>query len=425
MIRWSRAEPSLNSWRPNSLSGPGLGHPADPFWARTLRRWNAVCWVLFGALFAGLALAESQGGRTYAALALLGCVTLSYAVLHRFPGNPVLRPYAYLSVLVLALGGSAYFWSGYAALFIVTLPHFWLFGRTVRASLAFTGLATVSALTGSLLRKGWSAEFLGSTLVSTLIVVAASILIGLWIHSVVEQSGERARLIEELERTQARLSEAHQRQGAADERERMAREIHDTLAQGFASIIVLAEAARAGLATDPDRSAHQLRSIESTARENLAEARELVSSGQQSQVAAGSVAQTLRRTLDRFGEDTGLTVDAELADPDCDQRTRIALLRCLQESLANVRKHAAASTVSVVLARQPCCVELEITDDGRGFVVGEALGFGLDGMRKRLAELGGQLTVTSSVGDGTRVLTMIPMVPAESVPMKLTPRNGR
>ncbi|MYT31929.1 MULTISPECIES: sensor histidine kinase [unclassified Streptomyces] len=435
MIRWSRAERTLNPWRPDSLSGPAPGHPTDPFWARTLRRWNAVCWVLFGALFAGLALTESQGGQTYAALALLGCVTLSYAVLHRFPGNPVLRPYTYLSVLVLALGGSAYLWSGYAALFIVTLPHIWLFGRTVRASLVFTGLATLSTLTGSWLRKGWSAEFLGSTLVSTLIVVAASILIGLWIHSVVEQSGERARLIQELERTQARLSEAHQRQGAADERERMAREIHDTLAQGFASIIVLAEAARAGLATDPDRSAQQLRSIESTARENLAEARELVGSGRQSQVAAGSVAQTLRRTLDRFGEDTRLTVDAELADPECDQRTRVALLRCLQESLANVRKHAAASTVSVVLARRPFGVELEITDDGRGFVVGQAPGFGLDGMRKRLAELGGQLTVTSSVGDGTRVLAMIPVVAAESIPAESipaeptpaepTPRNGR
>jgi signal transduction histidine kinase len=73
-----------------------------------------------------------------------------------------------------------------------------------------------------------------------------------------------------------------------------------------------------------------------------------------------------------------------------------------------VRKHAAASTVSVVLARHPHGVELEVTDDGRGFVVGESRGFGLDGMRARLAELGGELTITSSVGDGTRVLATIP-----------------
>ncbi|WP_438295979.1 sensor histidine kinase [Streptomyces sp. HUAS TT7] len=412
MIPWSRADS-----RPNSFSGTAFGHPADPFWARTLRRWNAVCWVLFGALAAGLATIEYLDGDTYWPLLLLAALVLCYAVLDRFPGNSVLRPYTYLWVLVLGLGGMAYLWSGYAALFIVTLPHFWLFARTVRSSLVFTGLATLSTLTGSWLRKGWSPEFLGSTVVSTLVVVAASVLIGLWVHSVVAQSGERARLIEELEQTQLRLSEAHQRQGAADERERMAREIHDTLAQGFASIVVLAEAARAGLdsdgAGDTERSAQQLRSIESTARENLAEARELVGSAEQSRVAAGSVAEMLRRTLDRFTEDTGLTVVAELADPACDQRTRVALLRCTQESLANVRKHAAASTVSVVLMSQPYGVELEITDDGRGFVIGRSRGFGLDGMRKRLAELGGQLTVTSSVGDGTRVLAMIPMTATE------------
>jgi signal transduction histidine kinase len=192
----------------------------------------------------------------------------------------------------------------------------------------------------------------------------------------------------------------------------MARDIHDTLAQGFASIIVLAEAARAGMSDDPARSAQQLRSIESTARENLTEARELVGSATQpgpGRVAAGSVTQTLRRTLDRFAEDTGLAVDADLADLECDQQTRIALLRCTQESLANVRKHARASTVGVVLVRRPYGVELEITDDGTGFVVKESTGFGLDGMRKRLAELGGRLTVTSSVGDGTRILAMIPM----------------
>lgn len=80
----------------------------------------------------------------------------------------------------------------------------------------------------------------------------------------------------------------------------------------------------------------------------------------------------------------------------------------MQESLANIRKHADASTVSVVLARHPAGIELEITDDGRGFAVEEAEGFGLVGMGKRLAESGGDLTVTSSVGDGTRILAMVP-----------------
>jgi signal transduction histidine kinase len=228
-------------------------------------------------------------------------------------------------------------------------------------------------------------------------------------HRIIGQSEERARRLgTELESTQLQLAEAHQRQGAAEERERLAREIHDTLAQGFASIIVLAEAARSSIDTEPGKSAQQLLSIEHTARENLAEARVLVGSAPQSGVAPGSVARTLRRTLDRFTEDTGLTVSADLPDVECDQPSRIALLRCTQESLANVRKHAAASTVGVVLTQYPYGIDLEITDDGRGFVVEDSRGFGLNGMRKRLAELGGELTVTSSPGDGTRILAMIP-----------------
>ncbi|MEU1188920.1 sensor histidine kinase [Streptomyces sp. NPDC005859] len=388
-----------------ALAGPS----ADVFWATSLRRWNAVCWVLFAAMALGITVLGRPGGGMYEALGLLGSVVLSYALLDRFPDNRVVRPHGYLMVLVLALGGLAFLRTSYAALFMVTLPHYWMFGRTPRISMGFLGLATASTLLGSWLQQGWSAEFLGETAVSTLIVVAVGVLIGLWAHSVVAQSSERARLIKELEQTQARLSEAHQRQGAADERERLAREIHDTLAQGFASIVVLAEASRAGLADDPARSAQQLRSIESTARENLAEARELVGSGEQpGTVVAGSVVPTLRRVLDRFVEDTGLTVEADLADLDCDRRTRITLLRCTQESLANIRKHARASTVGVVLARRPYGVELEITDDGAGFVVEESRGFGLDGMRKRVAELGGRLTVTSSVGDGTRILASVP-----------------
>ncbi|MET9500771.1 sensor histidine kinase [Streptomyces sp. NPDC006622] len=389
-----------------ALTGP----TTDTFWATSLRRWNTVCWVLFAAMALGIAAMGRPGGQMYGALGLLGCVVLSYALLDRFPGNRLVRPHVYLTVLALALGGLAYLRTSYAALFMVTLPHYWMFGRTPRSSMGFLGLATAATLLGSWLQLGWSAEFLGETAVSTLIVVAVGVLIGLWAHSVVEQSTERARLLDELERAQAELSAAHQRQGAADERERLAREIHDTLAQGFASIVVLAEAARAGLSAEPSRSAQQLRSIEATARENLAEARELVGSGGSAgQVAAGSVAATLRRVLDRFAEDTGLTVDADLADPECDQQTRIALLRCTQESLANVRKHARAATVGVVLARRPDAVELEITDDGAGFVVEESTGFGLDGMRKRLAELGGRLTVTSSVGDGTRILATVPL----------------
>ncbi|MEV8224754.1 sensor histidine kinase [Streptomyces sp. NPDC079167] len=375
----------------------------------SLHRWNAVFWVLLGVVPPAIAVANAPGTTRCPVLALLAVLALSYGAVGLFPGSPVLRPRPYLYVLVVGLGAMSYLLDGSAALFVVTLPHFWIYTVSARAAIALSGIAAAGVVAGNVVRQGWDGEFFTGNVIFTVIGYAAGVLIGLGVRRLTEDADARAaRLRAELEDTRLRLVEAHRRQGAADERERLAREIHDTLAQGFASIIVLAEAARSGLETDPGRSGKQLLAIENTARENLAEARVLVGSAPRGVVAAGSVADTLRRTLDRFTEDTGIGVASELPDVDCDQQTRIALLRCTQESLANIRKHAAASAVEVVLTQQPYGVELEITDDGRGFVAEDSRGFGLHGMRKRLAELGGELTVTSSVGDGTRVLAMIP-----------------
>lgn len=127
-----------------ALAGPS----ADTFWALSLRRWNAVCWVLFAAMAVGIVMMGLPGEGMYQALGLLGCVVLSYALLDRFPDNRFVRPHVYLTVLVLAIGGLAYLRTSYAALFMVTLPHYWMFGRTPRASMGFLGLATATTLLG-------------------------------------------------------------------------------------------------------------------------------------------------------------------------------------------------------------------------------------------------------------------------------------
>ncbi|WUH97562.1 sensor histidine kinase [Spirillospora sp. NBC_00431] len=396
---------------------------------RALRRWYVALWMTLGLVPQALAVWDQPSATRSTTLATLTVLALAYPITgSTFPGNAAARRYAFLGVLIAGLGGLSYLADGAASLLIVSLPHFWIFAGGPRRAVALSGAAAVATVAGNAVQQGRDGEILTGNAIAALIGYAAAVLFGLWMHRVAGQGDERARLLAaDLEETQRRLAEAQRRQGAADERERLAREIHDTLAQGFASIVVLAEAARNGIAADPDRSAQQLISIEQTARENLAEARVLVASGAGGPAVPGgaapaSVAGALRRTLDRFAEDTGLTVTAELPDVDCDQTTRIALLRCTQESLANVRKHAAATTVGVVLERHPHGVELEITDDGQGFVVGDgdrgdgSRGFGLDGMRRRLAELGGELTITSSPGDGTRVLAMVPLhtIPGEA-----------
>lgn len=374
----------------------------DRFRTRILHRWYLVVWTSFGLIPPLIAVWDREAAVKYTTSALVCLLALAWIPTLR--RTPLLRPEIFLGLLVLVLGAMSYLLHGGAALFIVSLPQFWIHATSARRAVGFTVAGGAASLTGALVRQ----EFWTGNVVFTVFGCAGGILVGLLLHRIVRHSDERARtLAVELERAQAELARVHQLQGAMDERERIAREIHDTLAQGFASIIVLAQAARDNLGADRDRAAEQLRSIERTARENLTEARVLVGSDAHRSVAA--VADMLRRTVDRFGEDTGLTVDSELPDLECDQPTRIALLRCTQESLANVRKHAGARTVGVVLARRPDGVELEITDDGRGFDPAAARGFGLDGMRKRLAELGGELTITSTAGEGTRVLATIPL----------------
>ncbi|GGW43758.1 sensor histidine kinase [Streptomyces galilaeus] len=381
--------------------------PGDRLTPDRIRRWNSAGWILFGLLPPAVAVLDASPARRYWLLGLLALIALCHTVVLTLPDTPVLPPRIYLAVLALVLGATSYLLDGGAAFYVVSLPQFWLFTRTPRDAITLSGAAAALTVFGGTLDQGWSPQFLTGNVVFTVVAYVAGVGLGLWVHRFVGRSNERQeQLTAELAVTQEELATAYQRQGAAEERERLAREIHDTLAQGFASIVVLAEAARA--ATDPVRRAEQLTSIEQTARENLAEARVLVGSAPESGVAPGSLATTLRRTLDRFVQDTGLTVTAELADMDLDQRTRVALLRCTQESLANVRKHSGASTVGVVLTELAGGVELEITDDGCGFVVEESHGFGLDGMRRRLAELDGELAVTSSLGDGTRVLVGLP-----------------
>ncbi|HEY9331784.1 MAG TPA: sensor histidine kinase [Streptomyces sp.] len=383
----------------------------DPVWIWVLHGWEVLSWGLIALVTLITMVGGTPTDRKLGILALTAVLALCYGLVRTRPAGRPAAGYGYLCVLVVVLGLLSYLGDGFGVFYTVTLTQFIVCANSPRGAIVFTGLGALAITLGGSLREGGQPDVFLTNTVSSLGVWAVAVVMALLTPRALAQRDERAALRAELKDTQLELAEVYQRQGAAEERERLAREIHDTLAQGFASIIVLAEAARSQLAVDVDRSAQQLQSIEQTARENLAEARVLVGAAPRSGVAPGSVAATLRRTLDRFGQDTGLDVTADLADIDCDQPTRIALLRCTQESLANVRKHAAATTVGVVLAPGPDTVELEITDDGRGFVVEESHGFGLDGMRRRLAEFGGGLTVTSSLGDGTRILATIPLAP--------------
>jgi signal transduction histidine kinase len=231
-----------------------------------------------------------------------------------------------------------------------------------------------------------------------------------WMTRVIEQSLERAVLIEQLEATRAELAAAHHEAGVQAERHRLAGEIHDTLAQGFTSIVTLLQAGQASLdAASPARRHLDLALL--TARENLAEARTLVTALTPATLEAGTLGDTVRRVTSATGAQAGIEAHAEVTGTArrLPTGTEVVLLRVCQEALANVRKHAGARQVRVRLCYAGTTVRLTVTDDGKGFDPGGTNGgYGLKGMRDRVSQVGGTVEVASVPGRGTEVSAEVP-----------------
>ncbi|RVW10672.1 sensor histidine kinase [Prescottella agglutinans] len=228
----------------------------------------------------------------------------------------------------------------------------------------------------------------------------------------VREAAERQLLVDELTEAHRELLGAQdelvalQREsGALAERSRLARDIHDTLAQGFSSILLLARAGLRGTETGPIFT-----QIEDTAQQNLVEARRVVDALAPAALESAPLESALRRLLDQLSDQTGIkselvTDGAQALSMDYD----VALLRVAQSALANVRLHSQAQRVRVTLSYAADEVRLDIVDDGIGFDQREAGGFGLRAMRDRLGELGGTLVVESAPGDGTAVAATLPV----------------
>jgi signal transduction histidine kinase len=261
------------------------------------------------------------------------------------------------------------------------------------------------------LARGAPGAELGTALWAGALGTAFSIGFGTWIVRIIHQSSERAELIAELEETRAELAQANREAGRLAERDRLASEIHDTIAQGFTSIVMLVQAAEAMISDDTERVRKQLDLIARTARENLAEARALVAGLGPAALATASLADALARLADRAGEESGLraTFSMDGMPRSLDTAAEVVLLRVCQEALANVRRHAAATSAGIVLAYRDDRVRLEVSDDGAGFDPGLAAdGYGLRGMRARVSEIGGELRVDSAPGRGTTVTAEVP-----------------
>ncbi|WP_418155555.1 sensor histidine kinase [Actinoalloteichus caeruleus] len=242
-------------------------------------------------------------------------------------------------------------------------------------------------------------------------------------RALVESHEANARLeaaLEENADLHAQLLARAREAGVLDERQRMAREIHDTLAQGLAGIVTQLQAAEQTL-DQPSTAGRHLTKAMSLARESLTEARRTVHAMEPELLADARLPEAIAAVVHRWCEthdvDAVLTTTGDARPMHTD--VEVALVRTAQEALANVAKHAGASRVGLTLSYLPDRVLLDVRDDGVGFDVTSPRangspggGFGLAGMRQRVRRLAGRLDIEAEPGGGTAISASVPAIPA-------------
>jgi signal transduction histidine kinase len=215
------------------------------------------------------------------------------------------------------------------------------------------------------------------------------------------QNQRRQDLLDQLVSARAELAEATRRA----ERQRLAHELHDTLAQGLAGVLIQLQAAEQHL--DGPGALLVARAGQS-ARACLADTRRAVEALRPEQLDAGTLAEAVDQVCARFTQLTGVPARSAVRGagrPEVD----VVALRIVQEALANAGKHAGATEVTVAVDHRADALHVTVGDDGQGFDSNEpSTGFGLATMRERVEAVGGTLSITSALGAGTTVTAILP-----------------
>jgi signal transduction histidine kinase/ligand-binding sensor domain-containing protein len=199
------------------------------------------------------------------------------------------------------------------------------------------------------------------------------------------------------------------------ERNRIARELHDTLAQGFTSVSMLLEAVSAKVGSAPEAAREHLNQARLLVRSSLAEARRSVRDLRSEMLEDGDLSGALRKIAQQLTAGTDVRAEIKISGRPrpLPNKVEMALLRAGQEALTNAIRHAGPRQLKARLEYSAAQVTLKISDDGKGFEPDSVNastngGFGLKGMRERLAEIGGEVKITSQIGDGSEICVVVP-----------------
>ncbi|WP_111718737.1 sensor histidine kinase [Homoserinimonas sp. OAct 916] len=324
------------------------------------------------------------------------------------------------SVIIVGAGVATAFNPTMAVFQAIAFPLIWSLTDSYLRAVALSGVLAVSVGIGFYLGLGGGGAALAYAAVIQGLSFAFAVALGTWITRIADEGRKQRLLFQDLAAAQDELAAMHRKAGTVTERERLAREIHDTIAQSLTSLVMLAQRSHRELAEIPDeratRATETVDLIESTARDALTEARALVASMASVTTENSTLTETITRLGERFEKETGIRVSVSVEAVAVGRELEVVLLRCTQEGLANVRKHSQARTASVSIALDGSGPEvaLEVRDDGRGIGTlpsgsqPTATGFGIAGMRDRVALAGGRMDVYGGERGGTVLRVVVP-----------------
>ncbi|ADD42260.1 sensor histidine kinase [Stackebrandtia nassauensis] len=401
------------------LAGPGTAPGGDP--EPLEHRWNRIWALLPFALLAPASVIAALDTTGWIARGLILALAVALAGWHIWwiLCNPQWPEQSLAHMAVYFLGAIALLAalrsrdevfviavSGFFPMAFVALPGAW----------AYPGVVLLSLLTVPEAPRGlWQGLTLGDLLFPTVGVAVASF-IGAMMRTVEREAIRRrevnARLValaDENAALQARLVEQARQAGVTAERARLARDMHDTVAQGLAGIVTQLETAEA----DPDDTARRLRIARDLARDSLVEVRRSVAALRPALLDDADLAEALAREVDawRHRNDIAATFTVTGTPVPLDAAVDEAVLRVAQEALSNTARHAKASRLGVTLSYMEDMLVLDIRDDGEGFAVDAEprQGFGLTAMRQRVEQLDGSVHIESKPGAGTAVSVSLPL----------------
>lgn len=395
---------------------------------RPLRWWDLACAgvLIFTGVVAVIDAVSGEphwagsaavGWRVAILLAPIPLIAAHYATLGREPilrgssGSPIAtRGGVFLALLLALLVISAFIDPMYAMLQAIAYPIVWTIAHEYRTAVMWclaVALAIGAGLYLGLVTKDPEVALLTSLLTSIISLVFA-IAMGTWISRIHDRGESYRELAKQLDRSRGEVAALSEAAGAAAERERMSRDLHDTLTQTLTGLVMLAEQTERALdADDETRARDRLTRVAVAARAAVAEARALVATTQP--IGEGGLVASIERVANTLRADTGLEVELEVDyRPEqlaLDREREVVLLRAAQEGLANARKHSGARRVAVFLSsRADGGARLIVDDDGRGSEPERTGGgFGLTGIADRVRSVGGEMSFGARRGGGSRL----------------------